>query len=142
MVFYALGVFFLRFLVLSWWISILCVVGELAREGSLAVAVSVGDRGKVTCDMWHLAWAMGHLISTVSKLFETIGKFQVQFDGLSPWPEPMPMLINYPISITLLGNLRIILEPFLKLAADRLFSSVVAILKPLKFTFGKLYFFF
>ena len=79
---------------------------------------------------------------TVSQLFETIGKCQVPFDGLSPWPEPMPMVIKYPISITLLGNLRIIVEPFLKLAADRLFSIVVAILKPLKSTFGKFYFFF
>ena len=78
----------------------------------------------------------------ISQLFETIGKCQVPFDGLSPWPGPMPMVIKYPISITLLGNLRIIVEPFLKLAADRWFSSVVAILKPLKFTFGELFFFF
>ena len=84
---------------------------------------------------------MGHLILTVSQLFETVGKCQVQFDSLSPRPEPMPMVIKYLISITLLGNLRIIVEPFSKLGADRLFSSVVAILKPSKSTFGQCYLF-
>ena len=37
------------------------------------------------------------------------------------------------------GNLRKIVEPFLKMALDRLFSSVVAILKPLESIFVKLF---
>ena len=45
--------FFVFCLILSWRTSILCLcmVGELARGGSVAVTVSIGDRGKVTCDM-------------------------------------------------------------------------------------------
>ena len=31
--------------------QLLCIAGELARGVFVAVAVSVGDRGKVTCDM-------------------------------------------------------------------------------------------
>ena len=31
----------------------------------------------------------------VSQLFETIGKCQLQSDILSPWPEPMAMVIKY-----------------------------------------------
>ena len=34
-------------------------MGELARGGSVDVAVSVGDRGKVTCGMCHLICDMG-----------------------------------------------------------------------------------
>ena len=70
-------------------------------------------------------------IQTVSALIETIGKCQVQSDNLSPWPEDMPMVIKYQISGTLAGNLRLIVEPFLKMAMDILFLSVVAIFKPL-----------
>ena len=50
----------------------------------------------------------------VTQLFETIGKCQVQSHDLSPWPEPMPMVITCQISVTLAENLRIIVEPFLK----------------------------
>ena len=40
----------LRLLAPPWSTSLLCIVGDLATEWSLAVAVSVGDRGKVICD--------------------------------------------------------------------------------------------
>ena len=39
------------FPVLSWGTSLLCMVGELAKGGAVAVAVSIGDRGKETFDM-------------------------------------------------------------------------------------------
>ena len=41
---FCFGVFFLCFLVLSWLISPLCIVGELAGGGSVSVAVALGDR--------------------------------------------------------------------------------------------------
>ena len=34
--------------------SLLCIVGELAGGGSVAVAVCVGDMWQVTCDTWYL----------------------------------------------------------------------------------------
>ena len=74
----------------------------------------------------------------VSQLFETIGKCQVQSDNLAPLPEPMSMVIKYQISIKLAGNLRIVGEPYLKMAADRLFLSVVAILKLLNLKLRRL----
>ena len=45
---------------------------------------------------------------TVSQLFETFGKCQVQSGILPPLPEPVPMVIKYPISVILAGNLKII----------------------------------
>ena len=44
----------------------------------------------------------------------------------------MPMVIKYKISVRLAGNLRINVEPFLKMAVDGMFLSGVSILKPLK----------
>ena len=41
------------FLVLSWWTSLLCIVGELARGGSVDVAVWVGFMFHVPC-FWFL----------------------------------------------------------------------------------------
>ena len=52
----------------------------------------------------------------------------------------MPLVIKYKIADSLAGNLRIIEEPFLKMALEILFFSVVAILKPLESKFGKLSF--
>ena len=54
---------FLGFLVLSWWTSLLCIVGELAGGGSLAVgAVDVSDMWHVTQYMWHVTYAIRRLI--------------------------------------------------------------------------------
>ena len=50
----------------------------------------------------------------------------------------MRLVIKYKISDSLAGNLRIIVDPILKMAADRLFLSVVAIFKPLELKFDKL----
>ena len=48
-----------------------------------------------------------------SQLCETFGKCQVQSDNWSLWPEPMPMVIKYNISVKLPGNFNITLELFL-----------------------------
>ena len=52
---------FLCFWVLSWWTSLLCIVGELSWGGSEAVAVSIGERGKMKCDMWHVICDMWYV---------------------------------------------------------------------------------
>ena len=49
-------IFFLCFLFLSWWSSLLCIVVELAAEGSVRVAVGVGDRWQMTCHMTCCTW--------------------------------------------------------------------------------------
>ena len=49
----------------------------------------------------------------------------------------MPLVIKYKISDSSAGNLKKIVEPFLKMAGDKWFLSVVAILKPLESKFGK-----
>ena len=40
------------FWVLSWWTSLLCIMGELAGGGSMAMAVGVGVRWQMKRDMW------------------------------------------------------------------------------------------
>ena len=45
------------------------------------------------------------------------------------------MVIKYQMSVTLAGNLRIKVEQFLKMATEKLFLSVVGILKPLNSKF-------
>ena len=52
----------------------------------------------------------------------------------------MAFMINYYLSDSTSGNLRIIVEPFFKMAPDRLFLSVTAILKHLKKKLSKLHF--
>ena len=52
----------------------------------------------------------------------------------------MPLVIKHQNSDSLGGNLRIIVEPFLEMAADRLFLSVTAVLKILESQFGELCF--
>ena len=66
----------------------------------------------------------------ISKKFE-FGKCQIQYYNLSYWPEHKLLVIKYQISFTLAGNLKIIVETSLKMAANRLFLGVVAILKPI-----------
>ena len=63
----------------------------------------------------------------------------IQSDNLFYWPEHMPLVINYKILDNLAGNLRTIGKPFLKIAEDRLFLSVVNILKPLESKVSKLF---
>ena len=54
---------FLNFwLVLSWWESLLCIVGALAGLGSVAVTADIGDQWQVTCDMWHVTHDKCHSI--------------------------------------------------------------------------------
>ena len=138
------------FLVLSWWTHLLCIVRELARGGCVAVAVSVGDRGKVTCDMWqvtcdtrhvtcdmwHVTSDMWHVISDMWHIFFFFLwhlKLLLNSDGLTIiWD-------NWEVSnsigqfiILARAHARIHVEPFLKMAAERLCLSVVAILKPLE----------
>ena len=61
------------------------------------------------------------------ELFE-IGKCQIQSDNLLYWPEQMPCMIKYQTSDSLAVNLKIIVELFLKMAADGFFLEF---LKPL-----------
>ena len=44
------------------------------------------------------------------------GSLAVQSDSSPPWPKPMQVVIKYKILVTLAGNLRINVEPFLKMA--------------------------
>ena len=51
------------FFVLSWWTSVLWIVGELAGKGAVtaAVHIGVGDTWHMTCDTWHVScktWPM------------------------------------------------------------------------------------
>ena len=50
------------FCVLSWWTSLLCIVGELAARGSVALAVGVADRWQGTGYRWHVAYDIWHMI--------------------------------------------------------------------------------
>ena len=45
--------------ILFWWTSLLCIVGELAGGGSLAVAFGFGDRLQVTHDTLHYTRSKG-----------------------------------------------------------------------------------
>ena len=59
---------FLGFGFLSWWTSLLCIVGELAGAWSMAVAVGHGDMWQVTCDMWHMICDTWHVTRDSWKL--------------------------------------------------------------------------
>ena len=68
--------FFVVFWVLSWWTSLLCIVGEFLGWGSVAVGVGdmwqvKGDMWHVTCDMWHMTYDrwQGHMTCDLLKKF-------------------------------------------------------------------------
>ena len=56
--FKVLTIFFLFFTYgfcgLSWWTSLLVIMGDLAGGGTVGLAVAVGDRWHVTCNTWHM----------------------------------------------------------------------------------------
>ena len=66
---------------------------------------------------------------TVSKLFESIRKCQIQLAKLSYVKEFRTLIINYKNLGSFARNVRIIWKPFLKIAADRLFLKVAATFK-------------
>ena len=74
-------------------------------------------------DMWN------KYFSSLSSLSDSLNIIwdNLEMSGLI-LPEHMPMVAKYQISGTLAGNLRMIVEQFLKVVADRWFSSVFTIL--------------
>ena len=53
--------------------------------------------------------------------FQSDGKCQIQPDNLSHWPEHMLSAIKYQISDSSARNLKIFVQPFLKLPLNGLF---------------------
>ena len=61
--------YFLWFFCFNFWrffgsfqVSLLCIVGELAGGGSVAVAVSLSDKWQVTCDRWRMTHDTWHFV--------------------------------------------------------------------------------
>ena len=53
---------------LSWWTSLLCIVGDLAGGGSVARAVGVGDRWHVAGDRWQVIDDMWQVTNDTSHM--------------------------------------------------------------------------
>ena len=106
------------------------------------------DMCHLTCDPCHVTCA-NFFLMTLKTAFHLrrshnylrqmgIVRFNMTRYHPGTWPELLVIKFKIPDSLT--GNLRIMVEPFLKKAMDRLFLSTVAILKPLESKFVKLCF--
>ena len=52
--------------------SWLCIMGELAGGGSVAVAVGISDMWQVTCNTWHMTHDMKHMTHETLHIFSII----------------------------------------------------------------------
>ena len=77
----------------------------------------------------HLKPFFSSFFQTVSQIFENFWIYYVQSYILSQPMEYMTSVLKYEMSDNLGGKLRIFVQPFLKIDANRLFLSVFAIKK-------------